>query len=469
MWNFADQIARRGIGILVTILLARFLVPEDFGLLAMMAVFLGLATLLMESGFKEALIRMKGATEVDFNTAFYANIVVGLISYGLLFAMAPLVADLYEEIRLIDLIRVAGLGIIINSFQVVQFATLSRDLNFKAQLMASLPAAIISGLIAVAMAYAGYGVWALIAQILISALLITLFLWTMKLWRPKWIFSYSSLKKMFGFSSYLLLAGISNIIFINMYVIVIAKYFSTTIAGYYFFADKIKDLVVTQLTASIQTVTYPALSKLQDDPVRLKSGYRKVIAITTFLLFPAMTLLAAFAEPLFRVFLTEKWQSSVIYLQLMSIAAILYPVHAINLNILRVVGRSDLVLYLGFLKKFMMILIFIISFRFGIIGILIGQIIGSILTYIPNSYYSAKLINYTVREQLEDFIPGLILSASVAGFAYILVRFNVWPDIIELLVFGTISVMLYLAGAHFLKLNAYILLIQMLSERLKKL
>ncbi len=463
-----DQIARRGIGIFVTILLARFLVPEDFGLLAMMAVFLRLATYLMESGFKEALIRMKDATEVDFNTAFYTNIVVGLISYALLFAAAPLIADFYEEPRLIDLIQVAGLVIIINSFQLVQSATLSRDLNFKVQMKASLPAAIISGLIAVAMAYTGYGVWALITQILISALLLTLFLWAMKLWRPKWIFSYNSLKKMFGFSSYLLLAGISNIIFINMYVIVIAKYFSATIAGYYFFADKIKDLVVTQLTASIQTVTYPALSKLQDDPARLKYGYRKVIAVTTFLLFPVMALLAALAEPLFRVFLTEQWTSAVIYLQLMSIAAIMYPVNAINLNILKVTGRSDLVLYLGFFKKFMMLLIFLISFKFGIIGILIGQIIASILTYIPNSYFSVKLINYPVKEQLADFVPELLLSVLVASFTYALVTFIVLPDIIKLFGFGVMSVILYLAGAHFLKLNAYILVRQILSERLKK-
>ncbi len=467
VWNFADQIARRGIGLLVTILLARFLVPEDFGLMAMMAVFLTLASQLMESGFKETLIRMQSATEVDFNTAFYANIVVGLISYGILFTIAPFVADFYEEPRLIDLIRVAGLVVIINSFQVIQIAVLNRDLNFKAQLKATLPAAIISGLIAVAMAYEGYGIWALIAQMLILAILITLFLWLMKLWRPKWIFSYSSIKKMFGFSSYLLLDGISSIIFINMYVVVIAKYFSVAIAGYYFLAEKIKNLVLTQLLASIQKVTYPALSKLQDDPDRLKSGYRKVIAVTTFLLFPVMVLLAALAEPLFRFFLTEKWLPAVIYLQLMSIASILHPVHAINLNILKVTGRSDLVLYLGFFKKFMMLLIFVISFRFGVIGILIGQIISSILTYIPNSYFSAKLINYPVKEQLADFVPGLVLSVLIATFVYALVTFSSLPDIIELFAFGAIFVILYLLGAHFLKLNAYILIKQMLSERLK--
>ena len=467
IWNFAEQLAKRGLSIIITILLARFLVPDDFGLIAMMAVFLGVASRLMDSGFKEALIQKKDATDVDFNTAFYTNLLFGLIAYGLLFASAPYIADYYQEPRLVNLIRVAGLSIIINSFQVIQSAILSRELNFKAQLKATLPATVISGSIAVLMAYFGYGVWALIVQMLISSLLTTVFLWTMKLWRPKWIYSIDSLKTMFAFSSYLLIAGLSNILFNNMYVVVIAKYFGATLAGYYFFADRIKELVVSQLVASIQTVTYPALSKIQDDPVRLKSGYRKVIAITTFLLFPAITMLAALAEPLFRVLLSEQWLPAVIYLQLMCMVAILNPLHAININILKVAGRSDLVLYIGFFKKFMMILIFIISFNYGVIGILIGQIISSVLTYIPNTYYSSKLINYSVREQLADFIPTLLLAGTIALITYSLVLLVNWPAIIVLLIFGTLAIILYLLGAHLLKLHAYVLVKQMISEKLK--
>ncbi len=468
IWNFSEQLTKRGLSIIITILLARFLLPDDFGLIAMMAVFLGIASYLMDSGFREALIQKKDANDVDFNTAFYTNILFGLIAYGLLFASAPYIADFYQEPRLINLIRVAGLSIIINSFQVIQSTILSRELNFKAQLKATLPATIVSGLIAVLMAYFGYGVWALIIQMLISSLLTTIFLWAMKLWRPKWVFSFDSLKTMFAFSSYLLIAGLSNILFVNMYVIVIAKYFSAALAGYYFFADRIKELVVSQLVASIQTVTYPALSKIQDDPVRLKSGYRKVIAITTFLLFPAITLLAALAEPLFHVLLSEQWLPAVIYLQLMCIAAILNPLHAINVNILKVTGRSDLVLYIGFFKKFMMILIFIISFNYGVIGILIGQIISSVLTYIPNSYYSSRLINYSAREQLADFMPILLLSGAIALFTYSLVLFIDWSAIIELLVFGTLAIILYLVGAHLLKLHAYILARQLITEKLKQ-
>ncbi len=468
IWNFAQQLAKRGLSIIITIFLARFLVPDDFGLIAMMAVFLGLASRLMESGFKEALIQKQDANDVDFNTAFYTNLLFGLITYGLLFTSAPYIADFYQEPRLIDLIRVTGLSIIINSFQVIQNTILSRKLHFKAQLKATLPATIVSGSIAVLMAYFGYGVWALVVQILISSLLITVFLWMMKLWRPKWVFSFDSLKTIIAFSGYLLISGLSTILFKNMYVVVIAKYFTATLAGYYFFADRIKELLISQLVTSIQTVTYPALSKIQDDPVRLKLGYRKVIAITTFLLFPAITLLAALAEPLFRVLLSEQWLPAVIYLQLMCIVAILNPLHAINLNILKVTGRSDLILYIGLFKKFMMILIFMISYNYGVIGILIGQIISSVLTYIPNSHYSSRLINYSIREQLADFIPTLLLAGAIALFTYSLVIFIDWPAIIEVLAFGTLAIILYLAGAHILKLHAYLLVKELITEKLKK-
>ncbi|MCU7938647.1 MAG: lipopolysaccharide biosynthesis protein [gamma proteobacterium symbiont of Bathyaustriella thionipta] len=468
IWSLSEQLLRRSVGIIITILLARFLVPDDFGLIAMMAIFLELASQLMNSGFKEAVIRMKDANDIDFNTVFYSNIALGLISYGVLFVIAPFVSDYYEESRLNELIRVVGLIIIINSFQVVQSAILTRELNFKAQLKATLPASIISGLIAVTMAYFNYGVWAIVTQMVVSAILATTILWAMKIWRPKWLFSYNRLKKMFGFSIYLLITGLSNILFANMYIVIIAKYFSVTLVGYYFFSSKIKQLVIGQLVVSIQAVTYPALSKIQDDPDRLKSGYKKVISITTFLLFPVIALLAALAEPLLKFLFSEQWLPAVIYLQLMCIVAILQPLHAINLNILKVSGRSDLILYLGFLKKFIMVLILIISFNYGVIGILIGQIISSVIAYIPNSYYSDKLINYPLKEQLADFFPGLILSSAIAFITYNINVLINWSDLAKLLVLAPSAIILYLIGAHFLKLNAYLLSKQMILEKIKR-
>nr|WP_246293957.1 lipopolysaccharide biosynthesis protein [Desulfobacter latus] len=455
IWNVAEQVARKGTGVIITLLLARFLVPADFGLIAMMAVFLAVAQSLMNSGFKQALIRFKDARQVDFNTAFYANVSLGIISYLLLFLAAPFISEFYNEPRLTLLVRVAGLNIIIHSFEIVQSAVLSRKLNFKAQLQATLPAGIISGLIAVAMAYAGLGVWALIFQILLSSLLITVFLWKIQGWRPSLSFSKESLKSMYSFGYKLFLSGLLNTIFLNLYIVVIAKLFAASIAGQYFFAKKIKDIVNSQLVSSIQTVTYPALASIQDDDKRLKAGYRKVIQITTFILFPSMLLLAALARPLFMVLLPDKWLPAVPYLQLMCLGGVMFPLHTINLNILQVKGRSDLFLYLEIIKKTLTVIILYISYRYGVTGILIGQIIGSVLAYIPNSYFSAKLINYSALEQIADVLPSLGLSVVVALLIVAADSLTYWPAIVGLIVFGLAAVGLYLAGAHVLKLQPY--------------
>jgi O-antigen/teichoic acid export membrane protein len=468
LWNFGEQLGRRGVGILFTLLLARFLVPADYGLVAMMAVFLALGSSLMESGFKQALIRKQGATQTDFNVAFYANLALGAVSYILLFVAAPFIADFYQEAKLIALIRVAALAVPINAFQVVQSAILSRALNFKAQLQATIPASMISGTVAVGLAYAGFGVWALVTQMLLAALVTTVLLWRLQGWRPTLSFSKDALGSMYNFGYKLFLSGLLDTVFKNIFVIVIAKLFSTTLAGYYFFADRIKELIISQLVTSIQMVTYPALSTMQDDNERLKAGYRKVISVTTFLLFPAMGFMAALAEPLFRALLPEQWLPAVVYLQLMCIASLLLPLHAINLNILKVKGRSDLFLYLEIIKKLMVVLILCVSVQFGIMGILIGQIVSSVLAYLPNSYFSAKLINYPVRQQIADFAPGLVLSAAVGGAAYVAVLIFSWPAIVELLVFGTLAVALYLLVAYALKFQALMLAIQLVQKQKMK-
>lgn len=421
LWNFFEQLARRGIGVFVTLMLAYFLTPEAYGLVAMMAVFLALGASIMQSGFNQALIRMPEVTQTDYNTAFFANIGLGLFAYLLLFLSAPYIAEFYEEPQLILLIRVAAVSIVINAFQVVQQANLSRALNFKAQVKAVLPASVVSGLLAIGLAYLGWGVWALIGQMLLAAFLQTIFLWIVQGWRPTRDFSTPTLKEMYGFGYKLFMSGVLDTIFQNLYVLVVAKLFSATVAGLYYFANQIKQLVIQQLVSSIQTVTYPALSKLQDNDESLRRGYRRVISVSTFLLFPAMLFLAVMADPLFAIFLPEKWFTAASYLQLMCIAAMLYPLHSINLNILKVKGRSDLFLYLEIIKKAVAVVVILISYRWGVYGLLIGQIVTSVLAYLPNSYFSNKLIGYGVSKQLRDFgghfaIAGVI--SVLALYAY---------------------------------------------------
>jgi O-antigen/teichoic acid export membrane protein len=455
IWNFAEQLWRRGIAVAITLLLAYFLAPEDFGLLAIVTVFVAIANTLMDSGFKEAIIRMPEPSNSDFSTAFYANIALGLTSYLLVYFSAPHIADFYREPRLVALIHVAGLSILANALQIVPSAILIRRLDFKAQFKVTVPATVISSVAAVTLAVLGFGVWALVIQMLLSAFLITVLLWRMRLWRPSGLFCMHSLRSMYGFGCKLFLSGLLEIAFSNMYVAIIAKLFAGTVVGLYFFAEKIRDMLVTQLVNSIQTVTYPALSAFQDDAGRLKSSYRNVISVTTFLVFPTMLFTAALAEPIFRTFLPERWWAGASYLQLMCIAGCLYPLHAINLNILKVKGRSDLFLYIEIIKKVMAAVILIVSIPFGIVGILLGQIISSILGYIPNSYFSSKLIDYPPLEQIADFLPSLVLSGVLALGVYGCTILLGWSNLVKLLTLSVAAPAIYLGIANLMHMEGY--------------
>lgn len=468
LWSFAQQLAVKGISVAVTLLLAHFLAPEDFGLVAMMAVFLNIASSLMDSGLAQALIRKAEAMQEDLNTAFFANLALGFCAYVLLFIVSPAIANFYDEPRLIVLVRVAALAVIIDSFKIVQFTVLSRQLNFRAQFRATLPASLISANVAIVMAYLGYGVWALIVQMLVSAFFVTFFLWIQGLWRPSLALSASSFKEMYRFGYKMFLSGLLDTVFKNIYVIVIAKLFSTTSAGLYFFADRIRELVIYQIVSSIQKVTYPALATLESDNEKLKDGYRKVISVSTFILFPIILFMAALAEPLFRLFLPEKWWPALIYLQLMCMAGLLIPVHAINLNIVKVKGRSDLFLLLEVIKKTILTAILMISFRYGIIGILIGQIISSVLAYLPNSFYSKRLIDYSVKEQLTDFVPCLILTGLIGISLWQLEQLVNWDALVKLSVFGLSGFIAYLLGAYIFKLRAYSFSCELIINKMKR-
>ncbi len=422
LWNLAEQFSRRGTNVLVTLLLAYFLTPEDFGLIAMMALFLALGQSLMNSGFREALIRLEDATEADYTTAFCANVLLGLVSYGLLFALAPFIAEFYDEPRLTELVRVTSLSVIIMSFQVVQVASLSRALNFKVQLKASFPASVLSGITALLLAYLGMGVWALVAQMVLNSLIHTVLLWFLEAWRPRASFSKDVLKRLYGFGYKLFFAGALDTTFKNLYVLVVAKVFAASTAGLYFFATKLKELLMAQLLQAVQNVTYPALASVQSDPVRLKQGYRKIVILMTFVIFPVLIFLAALAEPLFVLLLPSKWHGAVPYFQLLCIASILLPLHSINLNILKVKGRSDLFLYLEIVKKIMSGLVLYLTYEHGVIAILLGQIATSMLSYLPNSYFSKRLLDYGIIEQLKDVLPILAVASVFGGVTYTIVN-----------------------------------------------
>lgn len=457
VWSFAEQLARRGISFVTSLILAQFLLPEDFGLVAIVAVVSAIANSTMESGFRETLIRVDDASEKDFNTAYYSNLVLGAIVYLAVFVVAPFVAVYYQDARLTELIRVAGLTILCNMFQIVPGAIFIRQLNFAAQFRVSIVSGAASALIAIALVFLGVGVWALIFQMLTSALISALMFRMMCAWRPQLLFCRISLARLFDFGSKIYLSSLLEIVFSNIYVLFIAKLFMAGAAGLYFFAEKIRDTLLSQIVTSIQTVTYPALSALQNDPLRLKSGSREVMLVTTFMVFPAMSLVSVLSFPLFKVFFPETWWPAAAYLQLMSIAGALYPLHAINLNFLKVKGRSDLYLYIEILKKVISVAVLIACMPFGVVGILIGQIVGSLVAYFANSYFSESLIGYSPLEQITDFMPALVLSCVLALVCYLCMLYLGWPDIVNIIVFGGGFIVSYIIVAHLMEMRAYVL------------
>ncbi|PRD68385.1 flippase [Malikia spinosa] len=465
-WNFTDQLLRRGITLATTLLLAYILSPESYGLISIIAVFTAIATGLMDSGFRQAIIRLKTVTDVDLDTAFYANLILGVIAYLLLYLSAPHISNYYQEPKLTILIKIMGLTVLIDAFQVVQQSILHRQLNFKNQLKASFPAALGSSLISIGLAILGAGVWSLVFQMLTSSLITVLILWRISEWRPGRNFTYASLCNMYSFGYKLFLSGILDTIFKNLYIIIIAKFFTTSVAGLYFFAEKIRELILSQLVGAIQNVTYPALSKIQDDNEKLKSGYRKIIAITTFVLFPTLSLLAALAQPLFEILLPSKWLPAVPYLQLLCFSGFLYPLHSINLNILKVKGRSDLFLQLEIIKKILIAAMIYFTYKHNIEIILIGQILTSIISYIPNSYFSSKLINYSIKEQIADFVPALALSLSIGILVHYSATTIRLPPTLQLILLGGLGAAMYVISAYFLRLQACILAFSIIKAKL---
>ena len=457
LWSFAEQFGRRGITAVVTILLAHYIAPQDFGLISILAVVIALANALMDAGIKEAIIRLHEPSLVDLDTAFYANLIFSVFACLIILLSAPYISEFYGEPRLKILIEVASLSIIPNAIQVVPSAVLIRNLDFKRQFKVNLLATALATILTLALAANGAGAWALVCQMLASAFFAAVITWQLKIWRPAHQFSMQSFVQLFKFGYKITLSGLLEIIFSNMYVLVIAKILMGAIVGLYFFAEKIRDMLVTQLVNSIQIASYPVLSGFQYESCRLKDGYRKVIIVTTFIVFPSMFSLAALADPLFKSMLPQRWWGGAPYLQLLCIAGAFYPLHAINLNILKVKGRSDLYLYIEVIKKVLAAIIFSITIWFGIYAVLVGQIIWSALAFIPNSFFSAKLIKYPPSSQVGDVFPAFLISIFSASITYLFVEFVNWPELAKLLVFGAASFLVYVGTAKILKLEAYTL------------
>lgn len=414
LWSFSDSLAGQGIQFVVGLILARILSPAEFGLIGMITVFLAVSQSFIDSGFGQALIRKTGAAESDFSTVFWFNIFAGVLFFLFFFFLAPGIARFYNEPQLQPLTRVLSLILIINSFGLVQRAILTRRIDFRLQTKITVISAVISGAVAVYMALSGYGVWSLVWKSLLGYLIQTILFWMLSGWHPRMIFSRDSFRDLFGFGSKLLISGLIDTAYRNIYPLIIGKFFTAQELGYYTRAEQFTKLPSQNISQIVQRVSYPALSMVQDDTVRLKSGYRQVISATMYISFLAMLGLAAVAKPLVLLLIGEKWLPSVPYLQLLCLGGMLYPLHAINLNMLKVRGRSDLFLKLEIIKKLFAIPVILAGIFISINAMLIGMVIHSFAAYFINSYYSGKLIEYPFREQIGDIYPSFFLALFVS-------------------------------------------------------
>ena len=443
-WSFCERFSEQGIQFVISIILARLLLPEQFGLIAMLTIFMAIAESFIDSGFGSALIQKKNATHADECSIFYFNILVGCLVAGLLCLAAPWIAAFYNQPILTMLTRVLSLNLIINSFGLIQSSLLTRHVDFKTQLKVSVIATLLSGIIGITMAYRGFGVWSLVAQSLSTNLFRTTLLWIFHRWRPALRFSLTSLRTMFAFGSKLLLSGLFDRFFQNIYSLVIGKIFTPAALGFYSRAQRLQELPVQNIQSSVSRVTFPVFSSIQEDKPRLKRGVRKALMTLAMVNFPMMIGLAVVAKPLVLVLLTDKWLPCVPYLQLFCAVGMLYPLQAINLNVLKAQGRSDLFLKLEIFKKVLVVVAILITYRWGILSLLVGQIVTSVLSYFLNTHYTGKLLRYPITQQIRDIMPSLILATMMGGAISMFHYVPISSDMLLLLVQIIAGILIYL-------------------------
>lgn len=415
-WSFIEKFGSQLILLASQIILARLLEPKDFGLIGMLALFIAVSQAFIDSGFDNALIQKKNVNQADYSTVFYFNISIGFLLYLILFVAAPYIADFFREPLLVDLTRVVCVILAVNSFGLIQFVKFKIEMNFKAIAQVVVIANLLSAFVGIMMALMGYGVWALAGQIIGIYFFRTILFWVKSSWRPSLIFSIQSFKQLFSFGSKLLLSGIISQTFENIYLMVIGRMFSATALGFYTQAKKLQEVPVTTLAQVVGNVTFPAFSKIQDENEKLREGFRKLIKLLVFINFPLMLGLAIVAEPLLVLILGEKWLPSVPYFQLLCIAGMIYTLHASNLNILKVKGRSDLFLYLEIIKKTIVVVAIVIGLQWGIIGLVVGQICTSFISFFINAFYTGKLISYTIPNQLKDISQTFLITLGMLAF-----------------------------------------------------
>lgn len=417
-WKFAGSIASYGITFIVGLILARRLGPEEYGLVGIVMIFITIFNGIVDSGLSNALIRKTDSTEIDYSTTFIANMAVSVILYVLLYFGSPLIASFFHSIELIALMRVMGILIFLQALSLIQQTVLTKELDFKTQAKSSVISSVISGIIGVGMVYTNCGVWAIVGQQISKSLVYTVALWIYRNWWPKLVFSWQSFLELWDFGWKMLVSGLISNLWSQMSKVVIGRFYSSESLGYYEKGREYVNMVSQNLTLVVQSVSYPALSQLQDNKERLKLGYKRVIKVTMLVTFVLVIGLAACAKSFIVVLIGEKWLSSVPMMQIICFSMMLFPLHAINLNMLQVQGRSDLFLKLEIIKKAVYVIPIVLGIYCGIYTMLIANVFCGLFSYYLNAYYSGPFLDYSIMEQVKDIMPSFSISISMGAVVF---------------------------------------------------
>lgn len=452
IWTFIENMSLSMITFVIGVIMARLLMPSDFGILAIILVFTSVLELFIDGGFAMALVQDKTKGERDYSTVFTINVVVSVACYIILFLTAPFISSFYEtEITLY--IRIVGLSLIIGALSAIHKVRYVVEVNFKTLAKINVISSIISGIVGITMAYSGFGIWSLIVKMLIGTSVSTVILTIIKRWHPVCLFDKASFKKLFPIGSRLLLTNIIDRVYNNMYPLVVGKYYTTQQLGFFSRADQLVAFPANTASGVFYRVTFPILSSINDD-YQLVLVYRKYIQMSSIMLFPMLLIMAVVAKPLILILLTEKWLGITSMFQILCFSWLFNHLSAINQNLLYVKGRADLALKLEVIKKFTAICIIFASVQFGLIGLCVGKVLFGFFEFFMNSLYTKKLINVSLLEQFRDFYPSLFVAllCSVVSFIAVLLINNCWGQI----VFGIISyIVSYLLLCYCFRVHAF--------------
>ena len=464
IWRFAERCGAQLVTFIVSIVLARILSPSDYGTIALVTVFTTILQVFIDSGLSTALIQKKDADDLDFSSVFYFNFIVCLILYIIMFVSAPCIADFYKDSNLITIIRVISLTLIISGVKGVQQSYVSRNMLFKRFFFSTLGGTIFSAVLGIIMAYAGFGVWAIVFQQLSNNAIDTLILWITVKWRPIKKFSWIRLKHLLSFGWKMLASSLLDTVYNNLRNMIIGKLYTSADLAFYNQGDKFPKLIVTNINTSIDSVLLPTMSNEQDNHVRVKDMTRRAIKISTYIMAPLMIGLAFCARPIVQLVLTDKWLPCVPYLQIFCVSYLFWPIHTANLNAIKAMGRSDLFLKIEIIKKFIGMILLIITMNISVMAMAYSLLISGLISQIINSWPNRYLLKYSYIDQIKDILPNIVIALIMGGFVYFISYLNL-PILVSLVVQILSGGIIYLLLSILTKNDSFIYLINILKSR----